>query len=29
VTGTPGFFANGTRVEGAFDAGSLVTALTT
>jgi protein-disulfide isomerase len=29
VTGTPGFFANGKRVEGAFDAGSLVTALTT
>jgi protein-disulfide isomerase len=29
VTGTPGFFANGRRVEGAFDAGSLVIALTT
>jgi protein-disulfide isomerase len=29
VTGTPGFFANGTQVTGAFDAGSLVTALTT
>jgi protein-disulfide isomerase len=29
VTGTPGFFANGKRVEGAFDAGSLVIALTT
>ena len=28
VTGTPGFFANGRRVEGAFDAGSLVMALT-
>jgi protein-disulfide isomerase len=27
VTGTPGFFANGVRVEGAFDAGSLVAAL--
>jgi protein-disulfide isomerase len=29
VTGTPGFFANGVLVTGAFDAGSLVTALTT
>jgi protein-disulfide isomerase len=29
VTGTPAFFANGIRVEGAFDAGSLVDALTT
>jgi protein-disulfide isomerase len=29
VTGTPGFFANGARVEGAFDAGSLIVALTT
>jgi NhaA family Na+:H+ antiporter len=28
VTGTPGFFANGRLVEGAFDAGSLVEALT-
>jgi protein-disulfide isomerase len=28
VTGTPAFFANGGRVEGAFDAGSLVSALT-
>jgi protein-disulfide isomerase len=28
VTGTPGFFANGVRVTGAFDAGSLVEALT-
>jgi protein-disulfide isomerase len=27
VQGTPGFFANGTRVRGAFDAGSLVDAL--
>ena len=27
VTGTPAFFANGVRVEGAFDAGSLVEAL--
>jgi protein-disulfide isomerase len=27
VTGTPGFFANGVRVDGAFDAGSLVAAL--
>lgn len=27
VTGTPAFFANGTRVAGAFDAGSLVDAL--
>jgi formate-nitrite transporter family protein len=27
VTGTPGFFANGTRVDSAFDAGSLVEAL--
>jgi protein-disulfide isomerase len=27
VDGTPAFFANGTRVEGAFDAGSLVQAL--
>jgi Na+:H+ antiporter, NhaA family len=27
VTGTPGFFANGRLVEGAFDAGSLVEAL--
>jgi protein-disulfide isomerase len=27
VTGTPAFFANGLRVEGAFDAGSLVEAL--
>jgi protein-disulfide isomerase len=27
VTGTPAFFANGTRVQGAFDAGSLVGAL--
>jgi protein-disulfide isomerase len=27
VTGTPAFFANGERVEGAFDAGSLVAAL--
>jgi protein-disulfide isomerase len=29
VTGTPGFFANGALVTGAFDAGSLVEALTT
>lgn len=29
VTGTPGFLANGRLVEGAFDAGSLVEALTT
>ena len=28
VRGTPAFFANGIRVEGAFDAGSLVDALT-
>jgi protein-disulfide isomerase len=28
VTGTPGFFAGGRLVEGAFDAGSLVEALT-
>jgi NhaA family Na+:H+ antiporter len=28
VVGTPGFFANGRLVEGAFDAGSLVEALT-
>jgi protein-disulfide isomerase len=28
VTGTPGFFANGVRVEGSFDARSLVEALT-
>ena len=28
VTGTPAFFANGVRVDGAFDAGSLVDALT-
>jgi Na+:H+ antiporter, NhaA family len=28
VTGTPGFFANGALVEGAFDAGSLIEALT-
>jgi protein-disulfide isomerase len=28
ATGTPAFFANGIRVEGAFDAGSLVEALT-
>jgi protein-disulfide isomerase len=28
VTGTPGFFANGQLVEGSFDAGSLVEALT-
>jgi protein-disulfide isomerase len=28
VTGTPGFFANGRLVDGAFDAGSLVDALT-
>lgn len=28
VTGTPGFFANGTLMTGAFDAGSLVEALT-
>jgi protein-disulfide isomerase len=27
VTGTPGFFANGVMVDGAFDAGSLVAAL--
>lgn len=27
VTGTPAFFANGRRVEGSFDAGSLVGAL--
>jgi protein-disulfide isomerase len=27
VAGTPAFFANGVRVEGAFDAGSLVDAL--
>jgi protein-disulfide isomerase len=27
VAGTPAFFANGVRVEGAFDAGSLVEAL--
>jgi protein-disulfide isomerase len=27
VTGTPGFFANGRLVEGAFDAGSLIEAL--
>ena len=27
VTGTPGFFANGARVDAAFDAGSLVDAL--
>jgi protein-disulfide isomerase len=27
VTGTPGFFANGTRLSGAFDAGSIVAAL--
>ena len=27
VRGTPSFFANGTRLEGAFDAGSLVDAL--
>lgn len=27
VTGTPAFFANGNRVSGAFDAGSLVEAL--
>ena len=27
ITGTPAFFANGRRVEGAFDAGSLVEAL--
>jgi protein-disulfide isomerase len=27
VTGTPGFFANGVRLDGAFDAGSLVAAL--
>jgi protein-disulfide isomerase len=27
VVGTPGFYANGVRVEGAFDAGSLVSAL--
>ena len=27
VTGTPGFFANGVRLGGAFDAGSIVTAL--
>jgi formate-nitrite transporter family protein len=27
VTGTPGFFANGVRVEGSFDAQSLVRAL--
>ncbi len=29
VSGTPGFFANGRLVTGAFDAGSLVVALTT
>ncbi len=29
VRGTPGFFANGRLVTGAFDAGSLVEALTT
>jgi protein-disulfide isomerase len=28
VTGTPAFFANGVRVDGAFDAGSLIDALT-
>jgi protein-disulfide isomerase len=28
VDGTPAFFANGARVDGAFDAGSLVAALT-
>jgi protein-disulfide isomerase len=28
VTGTPGFFANGRLVEGAFDAGSLIEAIT-
>lgn len=27
VTGTPGFFANGARLGGAFDAGSIVAAL--
>ncbi len=27
ITGTPGFFANGRRVDSAFDAGSLVAAL--
>jgi Na+:H+ antiporter, NhaA family len=27
IVGTPGFYANGLRVEGAFDAGSLVEAL--
>jgi NhaA family Na+:H+ antiporter len=27
VTGTPGFFANGVRLDGAFDAGSMVRAL--
>ena len=27
VTGTPGFFANGVRVEGSFDAQSLIAAL--
>ena len=27
VTGTPGFFANGARVEGSFDAQSLIAAL--
>jgi protein-disulfide isomerase len=27
VNGTPGFFANGVRVEGSFDAQSLVRAL--
>ena len=27
VTGTPGFFANGVRVEGSFDAQSLMAAL--
>jgi Na+:H+ antiporter, NhaA family len=27
VVGTPGFYANGARVEGSFDAGSLVAAL--
>ena len=28
VTGTPGFFANGRLVEGSFDAGSLIEAIT-
>jgi formate-nitrite transporter family protein len=28
VTGTPGFFANGRLVDGAFDAGSLIEAIT-